>query len=144
MLQEAAARGRMLGDRDIVWKSEPDLWVSGDPDQLTRALLNLVGNAVAHTAPGGGVALEATGSDLWVEISVSDDGPGIRPDDLSRVFDRFYRASGPRPGSSGGSGLGLAITKRLVQMHAGSITASNRPEGGAMFTIRLPRIPPAE
>lgn len=140
MLQEAAARGRMLGDRMILWESEPDLWVDGDPDQLTRALLNLVGNAVAHTGPHGHVWLAASGSRDRVSITVSNDGPGIKADDLGRVFDRFYRASGPRPGDSGGSGLGLAITKRLVQMHGGTVAAANRAEGGATFTVTLPRI----
>lgn len=142
LLQEAAARGRMLGERSIVWKSQPDLWVAADPDQLTRALLNLVSNAVAHTRPGGHVALEAGGSKSSVEITVSDDGPGIRAEDLGRVFDRFYRAAGPRPGASGGSGLGLAITKLLVQMDGGTIAAANRPEGGAVFTVELPRMEP--
>jgi signal transduction histidine kinase len=140
MVQEAAARGRILGDRAIDWKSQPGLWVAGDPDQLTRALLNLVGNAVAHTQSGGHVALEASADGPFIEITVADDGPGIRDEDLGRVFDRFYRAAGPRPGASGGSGLGLAITKRLVQMHAGTVQAANRPGGGAVFTIRLPRI----
>jgi two-component system sensor histidine kinase MtrB len=56
------------------------------------------------------------------------------------VFDRFYRAAGPRPGASGGSGLGLAITRRLVQVNDGTIAAANRPEGGAVFTLELPRI----
>jgi signal transduction histidine kinase len=144
LLQEAAARGRMLGDRSIVWKSQPGLWVDADPDQLTRALLNLVSNAVAHTSPGGHVALEAVGGRALIEVAVSDDGPGIRAEDLGRVFDRFYRAAGPRPGASGGSGLGLAITRRLVQMNGGRISAANRPEGGAVFTIALPRIAPPE
>lgn len=140
MLQEAAARGRILGERSIMWKSQPGLWVSGDPDQLTRALLNLVGNAIAHTSVGGHIAIEASATQSLVAISVSDDGPGIRPEDLGRVFDRFYRAAGPRPGASGGSGLGLAITKRLVQMHGGTISAANRAGGGAVFTLELPRI----
>ena len=63
---------------------------------------------------------------------------------MGRVFDRFYRAAGPRPGDGGGSGLGLAITRRLVQMHDGSITVANGPERGATFTVRLPRIPSPE
>jgi signal transduction histidine kinase len=144
LLQEAAARGRMLGERSIVWKSQPDLWVAADPDQLTAALLNLVSNAVAHTGLGSHIALEASGGKAAVEITISDDGPGIRAEDLGRVFDRFYRAAGPRPGASGGSGLGLAITKRLVQMNGGTIFAANRPEGGAVFTLGLPRIAPPD
>ena len=70
LLQEAAARGRMLGERSIVWTSQPGLWVSADPDQLTRALLNLVSNAVAHTTPGGHVSLVAAGSKASIEIAV--------------------------------------------------------------------------
>jgi len=142
LLHEAAGRGRALGDRVISVDVEPGLWVDGDPEQLNRALLNLVANAVAHTAPGGAISLTARAAAASVTISVSDDGPGIRPDELARVFDRFYRASGPRPGGSGGSGLGLAITRRLVQLHDGTITVENRDEGGASFVIRLPRIEP--
>jgi len=144
LLQEAAARGRALGDRVITVSAKPGLWVDGDPDQLDRALLNLVGNAVGHTADGGSIHLAAHGLDDEVEISVSDDGPGIGAQELARVFDRFYRASGPRPGGGGGSGLGLAITKVLVQLHDGTITAENIPAGGASFIIRLPRVPAPE
>lgn len=114
---------------------EPELPV------IMQALLNLLGNAVAHTSPGGHVWLRATAGIGGVAIEVSDDGSGIREEDLSRVFDRFYRAQGPRRGDGGGSGLGLAITRRLVELHNGEIAASNRPEGGAKFTITLKRIP---
>jgi signal transduction histidine kinase len=142
LLYEAAARGRALGERHISVDAAPDLWVDGDPDQLNRALLNLVGNAVAHTRAGGTIELSAVPADAAVKITVADDGPGIRPEELGRVFDRFYRTSGPRPDGGGGSGLGLAITRRLVQLHDGSITVGNRAGGGASFTIRLPRIEP--
>jgi signal transduction histidine kinase len=114
---------------------EPELPV------IMQALLNLLGNAVAHTSPGGHVWLRATAGIGGVAIEVSDDGSGTREEDLSRVFDRFYRAQGPRRGAGGGSGLGLAITRRLVELHNGEIAASNRPEGGAKFTIMLKRIP---
>jgi signal transduction histidine kinase len=140
LLQEAAARGRGLGHRTLTVNAAPDLWVSGDPDQLMQALLNLVGNAVAHTADGGTIALDAEARDGVVRITVGDDGPGIRREELARVFDRFYRAQGPRSGPSGGSGLGLAITKRLVELHGGTIRAQNRPAGGAAFTIDLRRV----
>jgi signal transduction histidine kinase len=141
LLQEAAARGRGLGKRAMTVKPAPGLWVSGDPDQLMQALLNLVGNAVAHTADGGVITLAAQARGDRARITVSDDGPGIRREDLPRVFDRFYRVQGPRGGSSGGSGLGLAITRRLVELHGGTITAANRPQAGAVFTIDLRRIP---
>jgi two-component system OmpR family sensor kinase len=142
LLDEAAARGRGLGDRVIRVSAEADLWVDGDPDQLMQAFLNLVGNAVAYTRDGGTIALSAAGDASSITVRIADDGPGIRTEDLDRVFDRFYRAQGPRPGKSGGSGLGLAITQRLIELHSGTITAGNRPEGGAVFTVRLPRIQP--
>jgi signal transduction histidine kinase len=141
LLEEAAARGRGLGDRDIRVSADLGLWVNGDPDQLMQAFLNLVGNAVAHTTDGSLIALGAAGDGSRVTVTIADDGPGIRAEDLERVFDRFYRAQGPRPGNGGGSGLGLAITERLIELHGGTIAAGNRPEGGAAFTVRLPRIP---
>jgi len=121
-------------------ETTPDLWVSGEPDQLMQALLNLVGNAVAHTADGGTITLAAVPRGDRVLITVSDDGPGIRREELPRVFDRFYRVQGPRSGSSGGSGLGLAITRRLVELHGGTISVHNRPDHGAVFTIELRRV----
>lgn len=139
LLQEAAARGRALGDRTVRVEAELDLWVGGDPDQLMQALLNLVSNAVEHTSDGGTIVLSACARAHTVRISVADDGRGIRREDLTRLFDRFYRSGGPRPGSSGGSGLGLAITKRLVELHGGRISAENRLQSGAVFTIILPR-----
>jgi two-component system, OmpR family, sensor kinase len=142
LLEEAAARGRVLGERSITIDVAGDPWVDGDPDQLMQALLNLVGNAVAHTKPGGAVGLSAQSSDGSVRIEVTDDGPGIRPEDLPRLFDRFYRAHGPRTAGTTGSGLGLPITKRLVDLHGGSISGANRATGGAVFTIELPRIAP--
>lgn len=139
-LAEAAARGRGLGDRAITVEAQSGLWVSGDPDQLMQALLNLVSNAVSHTREGGAIALSATARGDRVRITVIDDGPGIRREDLPRVFDRFYRVQGPRAATSGGSGLGLAITRRLVELHGGAVTASNAPGCGAVFGIDLPRI----
>ena len=140
MLEEAAARGRGLGRRVMNVKAPQGLWVSGDPDQLTQALLNLVGNGVAHTSDGGTITLAASSVGGRIRITVADDGPGIRREELARVFDRFYRVHGPRGGATGSSGLGLAITRRLVEMHGGTITAGNLAEGGAVFTIELREI----
>ena len=140
MLEEAAARGRGLGKRAITVKAPQGLWVSGDPDQLAQALLNLVSNAVTHTSDGGTITLAASSAGGRIRITVADDGPGIRREELARVFDRFYRVHGPRGGATGGSGLGLAITRRLVEMHGGTITAGNLAEGGAVFTVELREI----
>ncbi|MDO8914674.1 MAG: HAMP domain-containing sensor histidine kinase [Coriobacteriia bacterium] len=140
LLQEAAGRGRVLGERRYRVESEPALWIYGEPDQLMQTLLNLINNAVPHTPEGSEITLSATGTRETVTISIADEGRGIRPEDLERVFDRFFRASGPR-GVGGGSGLGLAIVRRLVEMHGGRVEAANRPEGGAVFTITLARAP---
>ena len=140
MLEEAAARAQRLGDRVLRVECEPDVWINGDPDLLDQALVNIVRNAVAHTQPGGHITLSAVASPTNVVMSVTDDGPGIPQDDLDRIFDRFYRAPGPRPGDSGGAGLGLAIAKRLVDLHAGAMSAVNVSPTGAQFSIALPRL----
>lgn len=137
---EAAARARTLGDRVITTSCREELWAVGDPDQLEQVLVNLLRNAVDHTAGGGRIEILCRAEPGEVVLSVADDGPGIPEQDLQRIFDRFYRAPGQRRQSAtGGSGLGLAITRRLVEIHGGTISAANRKPHGAVFTIRLPR-----
>jgi len=141
LLEEAAARGRALGDRTISVDGPCDMWVMGEPDFLDQALVNVVRNAVAHTHPGGAITLGCHPEDSIVRLAVTDDGPGIPEADLGRVFDRFYRSpTSRRDGTSGGAGLGLAITKRLIELHGGSIHAENVEPHGARFVIELPRI----
>jgi signal transduction histidine kinase len=109
--------------------------VTGDPARLRQLVAILVDNALRH-APGGSrveVGVRAEGPDAV--LVVDDAGPGITPEDLPRVFDRFYRAAGA-PG--GGTGLGLAIAAWIVERHGGTIAATNREGGGARFTVRLP------
>lgn len=142
MLDEGAARAHKLGDRVIAVQCPAGAWVNGDPDLLDQAIVNVLRNAVAHTHDGGHIVLSCTATPTAVTLSVTDDGPGIPQSDLDRIFDRFYRAQGPRPGDSGGAGLGLAIAKRLVDLHAGTMSASNVSPTGARFSITLPRIAP--
>lgn len=145
MLHEGAARARKLGNRAISVTCAKDMWVNGDPDLLDQALVNVLRNAVAHTTEGGHIVLSCVASSRVALISVTDDGPGIPQSDLDRIFDRFYRAQGPRPGGGGGAGLGLAIAKRLVDLHNGTISVENVSPTGARFTLALPRIePPAD
>jgi len=140
-VDEVVARARLLGDRRVVREGDCDVWVSGDPDLLDQALMNLLKNAIAHTHAGGLIVVECEAHPATVRISVTDDGPGIPEADISRVFDRFYRAQGGRrDGATGGAGLGLAIVERLVQLHGGTVSASNVVPHGARFTIELPRI----
>ena len=114
--------------------------IVADPAKLHDVLRNLVENAVHYSPEHAAIRLEAACEDGIVRISVSDSGPGIPPEDLSRVFERFYRVDKSRA-RPGGTGLGLAIVKHLVELHGGRAVAENRPEGGARFVITLPHQP---
>ncbi|MGW0910573.1 ATP-binding protein [Streptomyces sp. NPDC002784] len=107
-----------------------------DPRRLDVILANLIGNALKHG--GSPVRVSVREEDAEVVIAVRDHGPGIPEDVLPHVFDRFYKASASRPRSEG-SGLGLSIALENAHIHGGEITAANSPEGGAVFTLRLPR-----
>jgi two-component system phosphate regulon sensor histidine kinase PhoR len=111
--------------------------VSADPAKLHDALRNLVANAVTYAPERSVIRISAQRDDGRVAMSVSDEGPGIPDDDLSRVFERFYRVDKSRARDPGGTGLGLAIVKHLVELHGGTVRAENRPEGGARFTITI-------
>ncbi|MER5306610.1 HAMP domain-containing sensor histidine kinase [Streptomyces sp. NPDC002773] len=106
-----------------------------DPRRFDVVVANLVGNALRHGGAPVTVRLYAEGDELVTEVA--DRGPGIHPDVLPHVFDRFYKADKARTRSAG-SGLGLAITLENVRLHGGTVTAANHPEGGAVFTVRMP------
>ncbi|WP_161881158.1 sensor histidine kinase [Deinococcus alpinitundrae] len=114
--------------------------VHADPDRLTQVLHNLIGNALRYAAPGE-VMLSSRQEGQWAVLQVRDHGPGFRPDDLSRAFERFFRADASRsrdPAGQRSSGLGLAIARALTEAQGGQIEARNHPQGGAEFTVRLP------
>jgi two-component system, OmpR family, phosphate regulon sensor histidine kinase PhoR len=113
--------------------------VAGDPAKLHDVLRNLVENASNYSPEGSRILLSSRVDGSHVLIEVSDSGPGIPEADLSRVFERFYRVDKARSRESGGTGLGLSIVRHLVELHGGEVRAINRPEGGAIFRIRLPR-----
>jgi len=119
-------------------RGTPHIW--GDPDRLEQALQNVAANAIRHTPDGGAVTLVAEPAGDRVRITVSDTGPGILPEHLPHIFDRFYKADAARAGTRvpSGSGLGLSIVRAIVVRHGGEIHASNRPDGGAMFIMVLP------
>jgi signal transduction histidine kinase len=122
--------------------------VSGDPMRLRQLVTILVDNAIRHSPAGStvtvlvrpeaGVPLFPLGGAL---LQVDDQGTGIKPEDLPRLFERFWRAD---DAPAGGTGLGLAIARWIVDQHGGSIGAANRPEGGASFWVRLPNVPVTE
>jgi two-component system phosphate regulon sensor histidine kinase PhoR len=111
--------------------------LEADPAKLHDIVRNLVENAVNYSPEGARVTMEAARDDTHVVITVSDSGPGIPPEDLGRVFERFYRVDKSRS-RPGGTGLGLSIVKHLVGLHDGEARAENLSDGGARFTIRLP------
>ena len=111
--------------------------VTGDPDRLEQALQNLAANALRHTPDGGTLRLTANSTDAGVRITVRDSGPGIAPQHLPLIFERFYKADVSRK-ATGGSGLGLSIVKAIVGQHGGAIVAYN--DGGAVFEIVLPLV----
>ena len=108
---------------------------------IEQVLNNLLLNAAAYTPPGTPVDVKASAAPDEMTISVADRGPGLPPEALPQVFEKFYRVPGA---PAGGTGLGLSIVKGLVEAHGGRVEARNRPGGGAEFTIYLPLQPSPE
>ena len=133
----AAAQARRIHVRTVL---PPDLPpAQADPSRLQQILVNLVGNAVKFSTPGGEVRVLAgrQRDQLWV--AVEDDGVGIAKEELQRIWDPFYQVEAPMRRRHGGSGLGLAIVRRLVELHGGVVRAESEGEGrGSRFTFTLP------
>jgi two-component system, OmpR family, sensor histidine kinase ChvG len=115
-----------------------ELMVSGAPDRLGQVVRNLVDNAISFSPAGGTVRIGAGRRGMNVQIIVEDEGPGIPPDKLEAVFDRFYSERPESEAFGGHSGLGLSIARQIVEAHRGTIRAENREHGGARFTVTLP------
>ena len=132
-------RARAEAGNQRLSNDAPDLVVRADPSRLEQVLSNLVDNAIkygradGHVLVGGGLA-----GNGQVEVSVKDDGPGIPPEALERLFERFYRVDKARSREQGGTGLGLAIVKHIVQSHGGRVWAQSQPGRGATFFFTLP------
>ncbi|WP_347241660.1 HAMP domain-containing sensor histidine kinase [Thermus sp.] len=112
------------------------LWVLADAEALSRVLQNLLDNAMRHTPPGGRVEVALGREGSWARLEVRDTGPGLRPGEEEKVFQRFYRGDPAR--TRGGSGLGLSIAKALAEAMGGRLQGANRKEGGAVFALWLP------
>ncbi|MHC4348764.1 MAG: HAMP domain-containing sensor histidine kinase [Planctomycetota bacterium] len=119
---------------------ELEVLVTGDAQLLQAMAENLLRNAIQHSQPGAEVEVEVSAADGDILIAVRDRGPGLPPDRLETVFDRFFHDA-PKSGTARGAGLGLTIAKSVVEMHQGSISAANREGGGCVFTARLPAEP---
>jgi signal transduction histidine kinase len=120
-----------------------------DPLRIEQVLANLVGNAVKFTRPGGVIEITTRVRVVpghawvrrWVEVSVSDDGPGVAPEHRERVFEPYVQIGAGR--RAGGIGLGLAICRRIVEAHGGEIGLTERDGGGCRFSFTLPAEPPS-
>lgn len=132
----ALARGAAL-DAEIALETElVRAPVEGDAERLRQVVVNLLSNALRHTPPGGRIDVRTWADGEHAALEVLDSGPGIAPEDLPHVFERFFRGRGAERGP--GSGIGLAVVAELVAAHGGDVEAGNRPEGGARLTVRLP------
>ena len=123
--------------------SHQDLTVSGIEGRLGQVFRNLFNNAISFSPPGGIIRLAVMREKSWLEITISDQGPGLPEDRLEAIFDRFYseRPRGEKFGTH--SGLGLSISRQIVEAHDGTIRAENRRDdqgriAGARFTVSLP------
>ena len=135
-LRPAAEAKQITVDVDI--KSSPMLTLRGDPVRMQQVIWNLLSNAVKFTPIKGRIDVTVRADDEAVEIKVADNGRGIRPELLPRIFDRFRRGDDATP-RVGGLGLGLAIARQLVEMHGGTLTGWSAGENqGTTFTIRIP------
>jgi two-component system sensor histidine kinase MtrB len=117
-----------------------DLELDADLQRLEQALQNVAANALRHSPDGGRVELRAEPVEGNVRITIHDSGPGIAPEHLPHIFDRFYKADQARTTSriACGSGLGLSIVRAIVERHGGTVSAANAPDGGAVFELVLP------
>jgi len=131
VLGQAVARVRRRADVEFVVHAAP-WWVTGDADALERAITNLLDNAAKWSPEGGVVTVSLEQGTL----TVADQGPGISPEDLPHVFERFYRSAVSR--GMPGSGLGLSIVRSIAERHGGSVEAGNVDGGGAVFRLTIP------
>jgi PAS domain S-box-containing protein len=130
-------------ERHIVTFEGAPVWIDADATRIDQIVVNLVTNALKYTPAGGLIKIQVTRSAGKAELRVEDDGMGIDPDLLHRVFDLFFQGKPPLDRLQGGLGIGLTLVKRLAELHGGSVKAHSRGEGtGTAFIVRLPAIAP--
>jgi len=126
----------------VVGEGTPSVY--GDHRRLEQALVNLLSNAQHFAPEGGSIRVEVTSEAGWVRWSVTDDGPGIPPEDQARLFERFFVGRGDRSGPRQGVGLGLPTALAIAQAHGGTIDVVSRPGQGSTFTLAVPPAPSTE
>ena len=140
LVRDVASDLRVVApDRVVTVDAPASLVVTGDRDRLTQALVGLTSNAVRHTPDGTPVWLVVVELPGAVRVDVADAGPGIPPEHLAHVFERFHRVDPGRSSASGGTGLGLAIVDAIARAHGGTASVASEPGHGSTFSITLPR-----
>jgi signal transduction histidine kinase len=124
-------------DRIVVCRPCVDVDIAGDKEALKQILLILLDNAIKHTPPDATITLSSQVADGHVTISIEDNGPGIEPERLPHIFDRFYRGDDAR--TEGGTGLGLSIAKELTEAQNGAIAIRSEVARGTVFTLTFPK-----
>jgi len=130
---EAAPAGR-----EVLFELGPSVPTTGYPGLMRSALDNVIRNAIRHAPEGTSIEVALTEDDDGVSITIRDHGAGAPDEHLETLFEPFSRVADARERATGGAGLGLAITRRAVEIHGGSVTASNHPDGGLEIAIHLP------
>ena len=118
--------------------------VYGDRSRINQIITNLLGNAVKYSPEGTTIQVVVSSwahEDRFAQVSIRDEGPGISPEDINRLFDKFYRADNSLTRSTAGTGLGLAIAKALVELHGGEIWVESTPASGSVFSFTVPKKP---
>ncbi len=141
--EQAAASARRRGIELVVDLPDQPLPIRHDPVRVGQVVTNLVGNGLKFTTRGGRVEVRVRATPTGGEIVVADNGIGIDPVELPRIFDRFYRGSRATEARGSGSGLGLAIVRSIVEMHGGTVSVESRLGEGSVFRVELP-VTPAE
>ncbi|WP_433794497.1 PAS domain S-box protein [Actinoplanes sp. CA-252034] len=139
VLRQAVEEHRLTARVDLVTEIGPLPVVSGESARLRQVVDNLLSNAIKYTPSGGTVTIAARADRETVTVDVTDTGIGIPPEQFSKLFTRFFRASTAVERKIKGTGLGLAVTKAIVEAHGGTIAAAPGPDGGTRFTVTLPR-----
>jgi len=137
--EQISARRSVLAERDIRIVNECAVdGVQGDRVRLSTAISNLIDNAILYNKPGGEVRITGTKENGTFRLDIADTGEGIAPEELPRIFERFYRVDKARTRVTGGTGLGLSIVKHAIESQGGTIHVTSRLGAGSTFTIRLP------
>ena len=116
----------------------PGKSIEADRQKIEQALTNIIDNAIKYTYEHGAISIHTKAKNGYVEIRIKDSGVGISPENIGHIFEKFYRESNPLSVKEGGSGLGLYISRKLIELHGGTITVTSKPSQGSVFVIKLP------